>query len=169
MATIGVESLFEQLKPLKSANKLYMILDAAKDSNIYSVLSSFGKDSYASLFPKKISQELAASAPYLLQLDRRTKTTKTLLEETWGKGLSIFLESSDNLVTLRHHLQGLLLVKDENGRLLHFRYYDPQVLRVFLPTCNELELKKIFGSNIIRYWVESGNNERPLEEFTPNN
>jgi hypothetical protein len=36
-------------------------------------------------------------------------------------------------------------VYDEEGSYLYFRYYDPRVLRVYLPTCNESELGAVFG------------------------
>ena len=34
---------------------------------------------------------------------------------------------------------------DPTGKPLLFRYYDPRVLRVYLPTCNAEELKTLFG------------------------
>jgi hypothetical protein len=38
-----------------------------------------------------------------------------------------------------------LLVSDENGKTFYFRFYDPRVLRVYLPTCNAEELDMFFG------------------------
>ena len=35
-----------------------------------------------------------------------------------------------------------------------FRYYDPRVLRVYLPTCTPDELEMLFGP-IERFWMES--------------
>lgn len=37
------------------------------------------------------------------------------------------------------------MVKDAKGGHLYFRYYDPRVLRVYLPTCNAQELGFVFG------------------------
>jgi hypothetical protein len=37
------------------------------------------------------------------------------------------------------------MIYDDKGKPLYFRYYDPRVLRVYLPTCNESELEKVFG------------------------
>jgi hypothetical protein len=45
------------------------------------------------------------------------------------------------------------MVYDETGKPLYFRYYDPSVLRVFLPTCSADELRSLFGP-IVRYMVE---------------
>ena len=32
-----------------------------------------------------------------------------------------------------------------DGTPLYFRYYDPRVLRIFLPTCSAAQLKQMFG------------------------
>ena len=46
---------------------------------------------------------------------------------------------------MRKHFRSLVTVHDENGKPLIFRFYDPRVLRTFLPTCNADELKTFFG------------------------
>ncbi len=38
--------------------------------------------------------------------------------------------------SLRKHFRTFLMVKSPEGDRLYFRYYDPRVLRVYLPTCN---------------------------------
>jgi hypothetical protein len=57
----------------------------------------------------------------------------------------VFFRSETSMKNLRTHLRGFLRVTDERGRKLIFRYYDPRVLRVYLPTCNKNELRTIFG------------------------
>ncbi len=46
---------------------------------------------------------------------------------------------------LHRHFRHFLIVKDESGRKLYFRFYDPRVLRVFLPTCTKTQLREFFG------------------------
>src|SRR5947209_7089547 len=43
------------------------------------------------------------------------------------------------------HFRHFLLVETEDGKLLYFRFYDPRVLRAFLPTCNSDESSEFFG------------------------
>jgi len=38
-----------------------------------------------------------------------------------------------------------LVVHDPDGKPMYFRYYDPRVLRTYLPTCNAQELETIAG------------------------
>jgi hypothetical protein len=60
-------------------------------------------------------------------------------------------------------------VKTEQGKMLYFRFYDPRVLRIFLPTCDAMQLRELFGDAIdsfilededpafaIRFWQENG-------------
>jgi hypothetical protein len=46
---------------------------------------------------------------------------------------------------LYKHLRKFLIVQSEEGKEMYFRYYDPRVLRVFLPTCEPAQLKEFFG------------------------
>ena len=47
---------------------------------------------------------------------------------------------------LRSHLRRFLIVLDEDtGKKLYFRFYDPRVLRAFLPTCSKIQVADMFG------------------------
>ena len=37
------------------------------------------------------------------------------------------------------------LVQTEDGKQLYFRFYDPRVLRLYLPTCTPEEVRRSFG------------------------
>jgi hypothetical protein len=54
------------------------------------------------------------------------------------------------------------MVRDPAGKRLMFRYYDPRVLRVYLPTCTAAELRAIFGL-VERFWMEDEQSDRVLE------
>lgn len=56
---------------------------------------------------------------------------------------------------LRRHFRRFLRVTDEQGQPLMFRYYDPRVLRVYLPTCTAEELALVFGP-VSAYLIEDG-------------
>jgi len=46
---------------------------------------------------------------------------------------------------LARHLQRFLLVLLPDGNKWFFRYYDPRILQVYLPTCQPVELEEFFG------------------------
>jgi hypothetical protein len=150
---------FDRLKEIiwpspddRLAGEAYALLDAARDSRIYHTLRRSSVDScclYSGTLPRAIEEV----APYLVALARDSDFTRQLFDLTWGNSAAIFLTSSAFLQDLRRHLRRLLTVEDEDGRKLIFRFYDPRVLRVYLPTCNEEELRLVFGP-VDRYVVE---------------
>jgi hypothetical protein len=81
-----------------------------------------------------------------------------LLTNGWGNSWGIFLVSPASLETLRRHFRRFLLVHDTSGNELYFRFYDPRVLRTFLPTCTGAETKRFFAPVGI-YLVEAENGE----------
>jgi hypothetical protein len=131
---------------------LYAILDAARDTRIYSRLAE-GEVEVASLFRGEKAQELAAVAPYLVALYRDDAFTDWLFTYGWGNSWGIIVESSVGLADLRRHFQSFIMVYDEDGKPIYFRYYDPRVFRVYLPTCNESELATVFGP-VSSFYVE---------------
>jgi hypothetical protein len=78
----------------------------------------------------------------------------------WG----IFLTSRADLRSLRNHFRRFLMVLDPDGRKLYFRYYDPRVLRVYLPTCNAEEREIVYGDVVEGYWCEDERGKR-MESF----
>jgi hypothetical protein len=93
----------------------------------------------------EISYDLAEAAPYLVHLTRDAAFTRWLLEQGWGRSFGIFAWTRADMETLRRHFRRLLQVKNEKGKTLYFRYYDPRVLRLYLPTCTPEEIKVVFG------------------------
>jgi len=131
---------------------IWAIVDAAQDQRVYwSLIDSYLN--YICLFAGPLPKEIEMVAPYLVQLEPEDKFTKFLSNE-WGKGACVYLQCDEPMKTLRHHLRKFLTVHDPSGRRLLFRYYDPYVLRAFLPPCNTDELKAIFGP-VRSYWTES--------------
>jgi Domain of unknown function (DUF4123) len=64
--------------------------------------------------------------------------------------------------TLRKHFRRFLRVTDESGRKLLFRYYDPRVLPIYLPTCTNEELTTGFGT-VARFVVETEKGANAVE------
>ena len=58
-------------------------------------------------------------------------------------------------------MRRLLQFRTENHKRLFFRYYDPRVLRPFLPTCQPAQLAEVFGP-IQRFDVESADGSQLL-------
>jgi hypothetical protein len=66
-----------------------------------------------------------------------------------------------SLDVVRRHLRRFLRVTDERGKQLLFRYYDPRVLRIYLPTCTTAELETFFGP-LVRFVAEDADQQVAL-------
>ena len=150
----------EILWPNGPQQNVWMIVDGARSIEIFRMLIQCHLE-YACLYGGPLSPELEIAAPYLIQLDHGYRDTHRLIQQAWGNSWGIFLRSETSLKKLRRHLREFLIVRDERGNRLLFRYYDPRVLRVFLPTCSARELRTFFGP-IETFWTEKENPEKAL-------
>lgn len=132
---------------------LYAILDGARAPNIHRLVLNCGL-TQSCLYAGKLPPELVEVAPYLVQLRPGAPATEQLLAAGWGKSWGIFVQSPAHPDALRRHLRRFLKVKDASGKSLVFRYYDPRVLRVYLPTCTDDELDFLFGP-VEQFFAES--------------
>jgi hypothetical protein len=145
----------------EDARDVWAILDGARDRRIFGLLLDSHLD-YSCLYSGALPPELEIAAPYLVQLEPGDRYSRRLIERAWGNSWGVFLKCNASTERLRRHLRGFLRVQDHRGRRLVFRYYDPRVLRVYLPTCMGSELETVFGP-IERFWAEAEDGRRLLE------
>jgi hypothetical protein len=129
--------------------RAYAVLDAARDPAIVGLVRTAERS--ACLLAGELTAELAAAAPYLVELDR--DFFDRTLARGWGESWGVFLASPASLEAVRRQLRRNLEVLGPEGERLFFRHYDPRVLRVYLPTCDAAELEQVFGP-ILRFVVE---------------
>ena len=151
----------EILWPDGPRQQVWMIVDGARTIEIFRMLIDCHLE-YACLYSGKLAPELEIAAPYLVQLDYDYRDTRRLLRRAWGNHWGVFLKSETSLKKLARHLREFLIVRDERGKRLVFRYYDPRVLRVYLPTCNAAELHMLYGP-IECFWTEADTSDHLLE------
>jgi len=122
----------------------YILLDAAQ-LGIKIIRAKELNPNHDSLYRGKSEQFLAFVAPYLFSFDPQAEFGKWYIQNGWGNSWGILVYSDIDLKALVKHFRHFLMVKKENGEQLYFRFYDPRVLRVFLPTCDERQLRDFFG------------------------
>jgi len=143
---------------------LYGILDAARDERIYPRLLAFAaEEEIVPLYQGAAATEMAAVAPYLVRLPTRTRLFAWLLAEGWGRDWGIFFRADAETEALRGHFRKLSNVRTEDGAVMLFRFYDPRVLSIFLPTCDAAQLAEIFGP--VESFLMEGRGGRMLETF----
>ena len=147
---------------------IWAVFDPARDPKLYGRLTYSGLLREC-LFAGDLAAPLQETAPYLVQLEHDDTKTVELIEDGWDKSWCVFLQADVGIKTLRKHLRTLLRVQGPTGKFMLFRFYDPRVLRVYLPTCLPDELARFYGP-IQRVWTEEGaGSDRMLQfEFKDN-
>jgi len=131
----------------------FAVLDGASVPRLLDRLRQWQPE-FECLYSGEVKPDLAEVAPYLVRMEPDTEFANWVLAEGWGNHWGIFVVADADLRAVRQHLRRFLTVHDESGKPLLFRYYDPRVLRVYLPTCNAGELVELFGP--IVYYVAEG-------------
>jgi hypothetical protein len=85
------------------------------------------------------------------------------LRRGWGRSWLILLEGTADFETVRLHLRKLTFAQLPSGETALFRFYDPRVMRLVLPTCSQDQLRRLFGP-LRRIWTETGRTG-PTERF----
>ena len=110
--------------------------------------------------------DAAEIAPHLVQLERGNPFVNWVIEEGWGNHWGVFAITDADLPAMRRHFRMFLTIKDSGGESQYFRFYDPRVLRVYLPTCGAIETRSTFGpiaaylmeassaDTLLRFWRE---------------
>jgi hypothetical protein len=151
MAKEIVDAVIDRLFNEEEGN-IFAVLDGACITDLRDVLHELNPENYC-LYRGELEPDMAEVAPYLVSLEPEGEFISWLIEEGWGNHWGIFVLTSADLRTMRNHFRKLLTVYDPNNKPMLFRYYDPRVLRVYLPTCNAEELATMFGS-INSYFLE---------------
>lgn len=124
-------------------NTLYAVVDAAFGLQL-TMRARELELPICSLIEGDLSPQLAAVSPYLVQID-----LKSAYLERWseylGRNAGLLLESAAGFDELLAHLRRLFHAVDPQGSQSSHRFYDPRLLRAYLPTCSSEELRSFFG------------------------
>lgn len=147
-------------------NRIYAVLDGASIPDLRTRLYEM-RPEHICLYRGELEPDIQEVAPYLVRMVHGTEFSNWVLTEGWGKHWGIFAQSRYSLSEVRKQLRSFLTVHDEKGKPMLFRFYDPRVLRAFLPTCNQEELKNFFGK-ILNFASEGERPEILLNFYLPN-
>lgn len=153
MIDLTLARTFLQSLADEHGQRVYAVLDGASIPNLLPLLAEH-RLGHICLMPGELEPELAQAAPYLVEVPPLLPFAELFLARGLGNHWGILATSDAGLRILRMHFRKLLSVWDPDGKPLYFRYYDPRVLRVYLPTCNSDELAALFGP-VAAYYAEA--------------
>lgn len=174
----GLEIISRQLFGVDEKAATYAIIDGASVKELLKAIDEEELESVC-LLKGDLDPELVAAAPHLVRIEQESAFVKWILKDGWGKHWGIYVRSKADLRRMRMHFRALLDVYGPDGQPLFFRYYDPRVLRAYLPTCTADELNTVFGpaehfvmenddaSMLLRFGL-SDDDELKFEEFLLN-
>jgi len=148
---------------LQEGEFLYAVLDGASIPDLLDNLYSETPPEFECLLRGELEPDMLEVAPYVVLLNRESEFAGWLFGNGWGKHWGLFLIAPSDLSTMRSHLQTFLMVHDPDGHPMMFRFYDPRVFRVYLPTCNAEEFGTVFGP--IRAYVLEDEDPKMLIRF----
>lgn len=143
----------------------YAVVDGANTPDLLDRLYDTRRPEFVCLHSGQLTPDRVEVAPYLVKLEARHPFTDWLLLQCWGRSRCVFAQSEAELPRLRRHFRSLLTVYDPDHRPVYFRWYDPRVLRTYLPTCNAEETTTVFGP--VKAYLAEDAEPVVLLRFTP--
>jgi len=158
------KSVLDALVAEKEA--LYAIVDPTRSPRVLELLREAVEYS-RSLYEGAEGDTLSESAPYLVEFpEKPSRLLTSLVTEGLMRRWCIFLTSPRPFKDVRRHFRRFLMVREEDtGEQLYFRFYDPVILRAFIPTMTALQTKE-FYADISAFLVEGDRGE--LYRYTEN-
>jgi hypothetical protein len=145
----------------------FILLDAARMNEAMDEAKKLNP-SHKSLYAAEGNDLLYSVAPYLFRFENQGEFNNYFIEKGWGDSWGILISTKASFDELYNHFKRFLMVKTEDGLQLFFRFYDPRVLRIFLPTCDTNQLREFFGPIEsfllededlrfgIKFWLQNG-------------
>lgn len=121
------------------------ILDAARDYMRIG-MARIVSHQFANLFIGEKGERLDHVAPHMFTCDGGGTLEHMTLSGERPDEVGIVAESDTDFPTVFKHFRRLLtVVRERDHKRVLFRFYDPRVLRAFLPVCTTQELSQFFG------------------------
>lgn len=149
-ALVGQPPLLDLFWPQGAASpSAWAVFDCARDPAIYRMLLD-SRLELRCLYSGPVPRGLQLVAPHLVEVPFGHRLVRHWLEQGCGRSWGVWMHT-DAPSNLRHQLRKLLKVRGPDGRTLLFRWYDPRVLRTFLPVADSVQLSGFFGD--ISGWI----------------
>jgi Domain of unknown function (DUF4123) len=138
-------SALKQVLWAAPGDRVYALLDGASIGRLLDRLYAEPRLQFECLLHGQLPPDVAEVAPYLVALERDSELAEWVIAHGWGNHWGSFALARCDLRTAWFHLRTLNIVHGPDGNPKLFRYYDPRVLRMFLPTCTPAQVLQMFG------------------------
>ena len=141
---------------------LYFLADAARMRGEIHHAKELNPE-HTCLYEGDSERFLSAVAPWLFAVEKGGAFARWLSTHGHAQSWGVIVHFPEDPVQLYKHLRRHLIVQAEDGTDMYFRYYDPRVLRNYIPSCKIGALHDLFGP-IRTFVAEDG--EGKLVEYS---
>lgn len=149
-----IRRALSQISVPEAPGSVYVLVDGAQDERVVPLLTAEGND-WRCLYGTELPRALATVAPYLVASSSHHPFAGWFARYGRSHNWGVMLRSAASLDALAEHFAGMIRVRLPEGREVLFRFYDPRVLRAYLPTCTPAELDAVFGP-VDAFLIEQG-------------
>ncbi len=148
-----------------ASQKMYAIVDGSRQPMIIPVALEAMASRVSCLYSGGALSELGDNAAWVVELLPGESTLRWLLEHGFEKRWFIFASSDLVLESFVRHLKKFTVVKNERGETLFFRFYDPHVLRQYLPMFSDQQRVSFF-KNVTKVFFEDTTQRSKIVQFS---
>lgn len=140
---------------LPEGRAIYLVIDAARSAAIVPVIEALS-DTAQCLFDGDARDDLGHVAPWLVPLERNSAVLEWFVDTCLGKDRGIFLQAGPVARHVKSSLKRCLMVSDDTGRELYFKFYRPSVLRSYFPELSP-DQRALMLRGMDAFWAEDDN------------
>lgn len=129
---------------------LYAVLDPGRDPAIWPALTSMAPDA-SCLFAGPISDGLRRVSPHLISLPEDSNVLAWWRAKGRGKAWGIAFRSTTDIDKVRRHLKKFMFAFLPDESRVLFRFWDPNILSLYLSMCSDEACEAFFGPFSILY------------------
>lgn len=125
---------------------VYAILDGAMVKQLPDYFEE--RDApFACLFQGETDPMMLTRAPWLVRAEPGGEIMGWILQEGWGRNWGMFaiVPPGTPFDAVLDHFRKFLQARLPDERLVFFRFYDPRVQRLFLPSCDAAQTAELFA------------------------
>ncbi|MCH9679875.1 MAG: DUF4123 domain-containing protein [Deltaproteobacteria bacterium] len=149
-----IRRALSQIKVADQPSSVYALVDGAADPRVFALLQAEGNE-HRCLYGTDLPRVLATVAPHLVALGSHYPFAGHFARYGRNNNWGVMLRSSKSLDDIAEHFASMIRARLPEGRDVLFRFYDPRVLRAYLPTCTADELGQVFGP-VESFLIEQG-------------
>lgn len=139
---------------------LFAVLDPARDVRFYPALKAHAPGALC-LFRGPLDPQLEQVSPHVAPIAPGDALATWWRAEGRGRAWGILVAADLGLDEVHHHLRTLTRVVLPGRQAALFRFWDPRVLRTWMPTCEGTQLAKVFGP-LARFHAETADGAATL-------